>query len=601
MLIFYQVGLMGINASQCQPVHRHALNAHPVIPMRIKISYKENKLTPVKPVEHVGGADKPKSPIFSNGWIQYPDSAEIAVVFVHGFLSNASDCWKGKSGHSWPDLIKADPKFKECAVFVSEYHTIANSGEYDIEQSTNELFNRFSFEPSSEYRPVLNFTNIIFVCHSLGGILVRRLVEQQKHLLIEKAIGLFLVASPSGGSEYAKTFDIVGRLYKNKVVRQLNSGSEVLNDLDGRFRDLLHKKTIPRLVGAEVSENYGPVWAEWLPIRTKPIVEKSSSSRYFGVATIIPGSDHFNIAKPGSVNSAIYVNFLRFFDQSFKPILEKACIEKSKQQMANVLTEEVKQDANALFDIYKIECKPYYLLRDADLEFEEIIKYSSVWICGPSGCGKTSLARYAVFSLGKPVATQIDLGLAYEAGNIEACYEAIVSTYRSLGLTDLDRPSYNFADAVGVLVKAHSSQSAVRILLDEIPLNNSSGVRLTEFLLNLIVKVNSASKANIRFVICSINTPSNDLMTDKVQESLQVNALDMWSKDELMSLIKLIEESVGLQLGADDLRIRLVELDLCTPRKIKNFFRRVVALGGASPDNVETALSEFEFYGNGNE
>ena len=537
--------------------------------------------------------------VLQKGWIKYSDGADAVLVFVHGFLSSAVGCWATKNGNSWPDLVKSDANFKNCAIYVAEYYTAPNSGEYDIAHSADELFDQLNFESSDKFRAVMTFANIIFVCHSLGGILVRRIVENQKHLFMEKAVGLYLVSSPSGGSEYARAFEAVGRIYKNKIVEQLKTGGAVLSDLDSRFKDLIYKKTIPRLVGAEISENYGPFWIKWLPIRTSPIVAKDSSSRYFGAAKVAPESDHFSIAKPGTVESFVYRDFLRFFCQYFKPVMilgsseggvkiEGAC------QVAPV-------NSRVLFDIYKIDCKGYYLCRDVDDSFEEMLKYSSVWLYGPSGCGKTSMARYSILSSDQPAAPHIDLGLAYVTGKIEDCYDAIVATYRTHGLTDMDRASYSFADVASMLACAHSSQSIVRILLDEIPLSDADGVVITDFLLNLIVKVNTLSSVSIRFIICSINPPRKDLITDKFQESLRVFALKTWTEKELIDLIALIEDSVNFRFGGAVFGRRLASLEGCSPRMIKNFFRRLLGLGELSQDSIERTFAEFEYYGFGNE
>jgi predicted alpha/beta hydrolase family esterase len=51
---------------------------------------------------------------------------------------------------------------------------------------------------------VLNCKQLIFVCHSMGGIVVRKFVVERAAQLIKaaKEIDLFLVASPSLGASY---------------------------------------------------------------------------------------------------------------------------------------------------------------------------------------------------------------------------------------------------------------------------------------------------------------------------------------------------------------------------------------------------------------
>jgi hypothetical protein len=64
---------------------------------------------------------------------------------------------------------------------------------------------------------VINNQQIIFVCHSMGGIVVRkfiveRILDIKKHNL---SIGLFLVASPSLGSDYANYVKLLSNLVGN--------------------------------------------------------------------------------------------------------------------------------------------------------------------------------------------------------------------------------------------------------------------------------------------------------------------------------------------------------------------------------------------------
>ena len=134
-----------------------------------------------------------------------------------------------------------------------------------------------------------------------------------------------------------------------------------------------------------------------------------------------------------------------------------------------------------------------------------------------------------------------------------------------------------------------------------IPLSDADGVVITDFLLNLIVKVNTLSSVSIRFIICSINPPRKDLITDKLQESLRVFALKTWTEKELIDLIALIEDSVNFRFGGAVFRRRLASLEGCSPRMIKNFFRRLLGLGELSQDSIERTFAEFEYYGFGNE
>ena len=68
---------------------------------------------------------------------------------------------------------------------------------------------------------VLASDRLIFVCHSMGGIVVRKyIVERQAELIgAGKEIDLFLVASPSLGSTYADWLSPLAQLFRARAGR----------------------------------------------------------------------------------------------------------------------------------------------------------------------------------------------------------------------------------------------------------------------------------------------------------------------------------------------------------------------------------------------
>ena len=53
----------------------------------------------------------------------------------------------------------------------------------------------------------LSAGGIIFVCHSMGGIVTRYLLEANHHEFGEKNVGLVLIASPSYGAKLANNLN----------------------------------------------------------------------------------------------------------------------------------------------------------------------------------------------------------------------------------------------------------------------------------------------------------------------------------------------------------------------------------------------------------
>lgn len=131
-------------------------------------------------------------------WIRRPQGAASAV-FVHGILSSGETCWRNDTGSYWPELLKSEPELESLGIYVFTYQTGIFSGSYRLGDIVDALKEYMRLDG------VLESNQLIFVCHSMGGIVVRKFIVSRAAELIEagKEIGLFLVASPSLGSSYA--------------------------------------------------------------------------------------------------------------------------------------------------------------------------------------------------------------------------------------------------------------------------------------------------------------------------------------------------------------------------------------------------------------
>jgi pimeloyl-ACP methyl ester carboxylesterase len=87
---------------------------------------------------------------------------------------------------------------------------------------------------------VLASNRLIFVCHSMGGIVARRFLVRQTVPLLEARAetGLFLVASPSLGSSYANWLSPLASFLGHTQADALRFAQDNvwLNDLDKDFR-----------------------------------------------------------------------------------------------------------------------------------------------------------------------------------------------------------------------------------------------------------------------------------------------------------------------------------------------------------------------------
>jgi hypothetical protein len=219
-------------------------------------------------------------------------------------------------------LIASDARFKDIAIYLSGYHTAVDSGDFPIQQCALEVFSYLKTPGASGHPPVMDKPKITFVCHSMGGIVARYLLCEQRNAFREKQVGIVLIASPSYGSQLAHSLDRIISLYNHQQGKQLIWSNELLRDLDQRFKNLKESGHIPHLSGVELFENrFVMMHWKWLPwfTRTKVVTEESAA-RYFGYAKQVGGSDHNSICKPHAREDRVHQYLFEFLqDKALLP------------------------------------------------------------------------------------------------------------------------------------------------------------------------------------------------------------------------------------------------------------------------------------------
>ncbi len=267
-----------------------------------------------------------------NLWYCYTDS-DTAVVFVHGFTSDSRQAWYTEAAGSnqppayWPRIVHDDAgldsrpaPLSEPSIFLAGYPTALDSTTYDMQEAADDLYRALA-QPLVGKPPVLDKRNIVFIAHSLGGIVVRDVLVRHAERWAGKRLGLLLVASPSKGSQYANKLLPPAWLASNKIAEQLQVGSPYLQILNAAFLEA-RKPSAPlaELIGKEIyehrilvsegtpntgtltravrafAENFAPSF--WLG----PVVDKGSATGLFPNPELIYDSSHITIAHPRDEN-----------------------------------------------------------------------------------------------------------------------------------------------------------------------------------------------------------------------------------------------------------------------------------------------------------
>jgi pimeloyl-ACP methyl ester carboxylesterase len=209
--------------------------------------------------------------------------AKIAVVFVHGIFGDTTGTWTNANGARFFDLVRSAPGIGDkvdvyAFGFTSRMFT---QGSLDIREASLKLHEYLDYHGVSQY------DSIVFVAHSMGGLVVmRELISHPE--LSEKVPLLMLYATPQEGSDIT---NIAKYVVSNNAIRQMlpADANDYLKQLSDDWMGLKSINKAPKVICAYETMKTGPVM----------IVPWTSATRFCDEAPPgIAGANHISIVKP---------------------------------------------------------------------------------------------------------------------------------------------------------------------------------------------------------------------------------------------------------------------------------------------------------------
>ncbi|UZP44210.1 hypothetical protein NXS19_012022 [Fusarium pseudograminearum] len=193
--------------------------------------------------------------------------AKADIVFVHGLNSEPDITWTAKDGTFWPlDLLPAALKGTHANILIYGYNADVYSKGNDrttsnhfINQHAEDLVTNLMLHRRSQGT---SKNPIIWVCHSLGGILVKRALlyshdVRETHLedlesIFISTFGLIFLATPHVGSDAAAWGVIVQAMAAALIPRRffdsepvllktLRKDNETLVNINSHFLDIYQR------------------------------------------------------------------------------------------------------------------------------------------------------------------------------------------------------------------------------------------------------------------------------------------------------------------------------------------------------------------------
>lgn len=258
-----------------------------------------------------GGGDNTTANTTDSHWVQQTKPpSKVAVVFVHGIFGDTDATWTNANGQSFFKLIKSAPDIgDQLDIFAFGFTSNKfKGGSLDIREAANML------EQTLQYNGVWNYQTVVFVAHSMGGLIVmREMIDNPAHR--EKVPLLMFYAVPQEGAQITA---IAQHVVNNNAIKQMlmadqNDFLKLLSDGWGRIPD----QDKPTIICAY----------ETAPLDGVTIVPWSSATRFCKDTPVaIQSTNHLTIVKPDRANHPsvmVLVNALKkyVFGTPSQPLL----------------------------------------------------------------------------------------------------------------------------------------------------------------------------------------------------------------------------------------------------------------------------------------
>jgi tetratricopeptide (TPR) repeat protein len=318
------------------------------------------------------------------------------IVFVHGLGGGARSTWayglEKKPGYFfWP--AELGKEWPDCGIWTLGYEAgvipwLGADG-MPIEDRAINLAHKMTTRGLGD-RP------IIFIAHSMGGLMVKEIVVQSMtagdrdwSALVSSIAGIVFCGTPHRGSDVASTarkLSIVLRTQEH--IRDMAEGERHLERLHTRFVEWQASAKVPIEAYAErLGMTRQSVWLRWLP-KVLIVPPGSADPQIAGCRCIPCNNHHTGLVKPSNREHDVYAGVQKFI---------KTCLASPLREQTRTPTSSYSSTSSPGNALHQLPPFPQgFVGREADLEILRSINPSEGTVLtglrGMGGIGKTALA-----------------------------------------------------------------------------------------------------------------------------------------------------------------------------------------------------------------
>jgi pimeloyl-ACP methyl ester carboxylesterase len=230
--------------------------------------------------------------------------ADRVIVFIHGVFGDGTSTWTNPATHAYfPALIRDDKTFDGVDIWVHEFDTPKLRRTYTIDELADHLRKYLNND-----NVIANHRQVIFVCHSLGGLVARAYLLKYR-LPVNQVPMIYFFSTPTTGADVATLASFIS------ANPQLTDMRKMTTDSPG---------TIGTWQSQWVASEYSHATLsycgyETLPIHGVQIVQRESATNLCNTRYDPIRRDHIAIVKPAdNTSDESYVAFRGAYRETFE-------------------------------------------------------------------------------------------------------------------------------------------------------------------------------------------------------------------------------------------------------------------------------------------
>lgn len=281
-------------------------------------------------------------------YVRKTAGARRVMIFVHGVLGDSTTTWTNTAAKAyWPQLISEDNDYGGVDVFVVDYPSPKIGFSLGIDELAESL--RLTLDANG----VTSYPELIFVCHSMGGLVTRAYLTRYRETA--KAVRMmYFFATPTTGASVAS----IGKLLSgNPQFGKMSpmTSDAYLADLQRTWLASPQLTALPSFCAYEARPTFGV-----------KIVEQQSASNLCNRPLDPIDRNHIDIVKPASRVDPMYVALKTAYRSVMSvrppplPGKESPRVANTGARLLRMEPEGVKQIRTLIGEQPKLNGKPVY-------------------------------------------------------------------------------------------------------------------------------------------------------------------------------------------------------------------------------------------------